>query len=48
MKRYTMVLAIEVDEEDVDELTPEALRALVYDAGGDWPFGFDITSVEEQ
>lgn len=48
MKHYTLIMSIEVDGEDADDLGPEEIRTLVYEAGGDMPFGFDITSVEER
>lgn len=39
MKIYTLTMRIETD----DEITAERIRAEIYNAGEDLPFGFDIT-----
>ncbi|WP_405531474.1 hypothetical protein OG592_26905 [Streptomyces avidinii] len=43
MKTYTLTMTIEAD----DEVTPAEIRNELYDAGGDVPFGFEITAIEE-
>jgi hypothetical protein len=48
MKRYTLTMSIEIDDEDAAEIGSEEIRSTVYESGGDWPFSFDITSVEER
>ncbi|PBC72229.1 MULTISPECIES: hypothetical protein [unclassified Streptomyces] len=45
MKVYTLVMQIET--EDDDQLSAKDVKAMVYDAGSDLPFGFEITKVEE-
>jgi hypothetical protein len=45
---YTLVMKIEVDAEDAEEIGPDTIRTVLYDAGGDFPFSFDIVSVEKQ
>ncbi|MER6844872.1 hypothetical protein [Streptomyces platensis] len=45
MKVYTLVMRIETEG---DELDPKDVKAMVYEAGSDLPFGFDITKVEEE
>lgn len=42
MKVYTLTMRIEAD----DEINEEQIREELYMAGGDVPFGFDITSLE--
>ncbi|MFJ2961148.1 hypothetical protein ACIPIC_02425 [Streptomyces collinus] len=44
MKVYTLTVRVESD----DDLTAEQIREELYMAGGDVPFGFDITSIEEE
>jgi predicted DNA-binding transcriptional regulator AlpA len=44
MKTYVLTLRIEADS----EVTPEQIRQEIYDACADVPFGFDITSVEQE
>lgn len=46
MKVYTLTMRIEVDDED--DPTPQDIRDAFYDAGGDLPFGFDITTIEKE
>lgn len=43
MKTYTLVMQIEAD----DDINPTQIREELYDAGGDVPFGFEITSITE-
>lgn len=44
MKVYTLIMRIEAD----DGISEEQIREEIYDACPDVPFGFDITSCEEQ
>ncbi|MFH8483624.1 hypothetical protein [Streptomyces sp. NPDC018055] len=43
MKTYILTMRIEAD----DDVNPDQIREELYDAGGDVPFGFDITAVTE-
>ena len=43
MKTYTLTMTVEADE----EVTLAQIREELYDAGGDVPFGFEITAIEE-
>lgn len=44
MNTYVVTLKVEAGS----ELTPEQIRQEIYDACPDVPFGFDITSVEQE
>lgn len=44
MKTYTLTMRIEAD----DDINEEQIKEEILDACPDVPFGFDITSVEEQ
>lgn len=43
MKTYTLTMTIEAD----DDVNPAQIRDELYNAGGDVPFGFEITTIEE-
>lgn len=45
MKRFVVVASVGADEED--EVTEQVIRDVLYGAGGDFPFEFEITSVSE-
>lgn len=44
MADYELIMRIETDEED--GISADDVRDAVYQAGGDWPFSFEIISVE--
>jgi predicted DNA-binding transcriptional regulator AlpA len=44
MKVYTVTLRVETDS----DVTPDQIRQEIYDACPDVPFGFEITSVEQE
>lgn len=46
MKIWTLTMRIETEDED--NFTDVDIRSAVYEAGGDLPFGFDITDVRGQ
>ena len=47
MKAYIVRIRVEIDDEDIEELGEQQIRDLFYDAGGEMPFGFDVTQVAE-
>jgi hypothetical protein len=44
VKVYTLVMCIEAD----DDISPEQIKAELYEAADDVPFGFDITDIRGQ
>jgi hypothetical protein len=44
VKTYILTMRIEAD----DDINEEQIKEEIYDACPDVPFGFDITTVEEQ
>lgn len=47
MKSYTVMVRVEIDDEDIEEIGERQIRDLFYDAGGDMPFAFDIAEIKE-
>ena len=45
MRNFTLTIHVETDE--ADDIVEKDIRDLFYEAGGDWPFSFDITEIKE-
>lgn len=46
MAKYTLVLNVETDDED--NITMQDIRDAFYDAGGGFPFTYDIVSMKDE